>query len=350
MTDNYIYQQSPPIHSIQSTMISNIPANCVNYDPNNQFNHQSFLVGTQNYQIHSKPLIDAPLIDVPVVTQTHAHVSQELNSKKLKDFFTKYEISPYIQEDIDEVRKYDIFMIIDDSGSMKEPSSYLSFLTNDFIRKTRWDEAHETVDIVAELGVLLDDDGIDVRTLNRDEMYNIRSTEQVASLFNKVPQGRTPLTKVLHEVINMPSKKPKLILIVTDGEPNDDDGYSDCDNFYHLLKNRDADKNRIAILACTTSETQMKWLNKIDKIAKHVDVIDDYISERKDIIAVQGKDFPYSHGDHIIKMLLGPILQKYDDLDEKKFIRSSASAQNSSHQNPIVYVDRPIAKCECTVL
>lgn len=286
----------------------------------------------------------ASLINTSPVIQ-FGHTYEAYNSKKLKEFYTKYEISPYIQEDIDEVRKYDIFIIIDDSSSMKEPSKYLSLSTNTFVKKTRWDEAHETVDIISELAVILDDDGIDVRTLNVDMMYNIRTTEQVSSLFNKVPHGRTPLTRVLREVMNTPFKKPKLILIVTDGEPNDDDGYSDCDNFYNLLKTRDADKNRIAILACTTSETQMEWLNKIDKIAEHVDVVDDYISEREEILSVQGVDFPYSHGDHILKMLLGPILQKYDDLDEKKFVRSSGLSAKS-----IVYDERPIPKCGCTIL
>jgi hypothetical protein len=254
-----------------------------------------------------------------------------IRSARLKDFFTKYEISPYIQEDIDEVRKYDITMIIDDSGSMLEPSSYLSFETNTFVTKTRWDEARETVNVVTKLAVLLDDDGIDVRTLNIDTVHtNIVNKEQIASIFNNTPNGRTPLTRVLREVMNTPSKKPKLILIVTDGEPNDDNGYSDCDNFYHLLASRNAELNRIAILACTTSAQQMEWLNKIDKITRHVDVIDDFLTEREQILKVQGHDFSYSHGDHVLKMLLGPILQRYDDLDEKRFISRSGISYASS--------------------
>jgi len=238
----------------------------------------------------------------------------------LKDFFRRYEISPLFQEDISCVKKYDIIVIADDSSSMTEPSEYLSFKTNKITKKTRWDELQETIEIIAELAVLLDDDGIDLWFLNVDNpIKNVTSKETVMQHFNRSPSGRTPLTKVLKRVMeeSSVSGKPKLILVATDGEPNDDDGYDDSENFLNLLKKRNVDKNRVSILACTSSDKQMKWLERVDTEAKHVDVIDDYNSEYKQIIAIQGKSFSYSRGDHILKMLLGPILQKYDDLDEK---------------------------------
>jgi hypothetical protein len=52
------------------------------------------------------------------------------------------------------------------------------------------------------------------------------------------------------------------------------------------------------------------------------------MSEREQILKVQGKGFTYSHGDHILKMLLGPILQKYDDLDEKPLRKLVNSRSN----------------------
>ena len=33
---------------------------------------------------------------------------------------------------------------------------------------------------------------------------------------------------------------------------------------------------------------------------------------------VQGKIFSYTYGDHIVRLLLGPICQEWDNLDEKK--------------------------------
>lgn len=257
------------------------------------------------------------------------------NSAKLKEFYRKYEISPLFQEDIECVKKYDIHVIADDSSSMTEPSEYLSFRTNTIVKKTRWDELHETIEVITELAILLDDDGIDLWFLNvADPVKNVTSKETVMMHFNRVPRGRTPLTSVLARVMQEPSAsgKPKLILIATDGEPNDDDGYDDSENFLRLLKSRNVDRNRISILACTTSEKQMEWLNRVDKEAKHVDVIDDYLTERGQILAVQGSSFTYSHGDHVLKMLLGPVLQKYDDLDEKplKTTNRNASTIHSS--------------------
>lgn len=253
---------------------------------------------------------------------------QDDNNAKLKDFYRKYEISPLFQEDIECVKKYDIHVIADDSGSMVEPSEYLSFRTNKFVKKTRWDELQETVEVITELAILLDDDGIDLWFLNvRDPIKNVTCRETIMKQFNRVPRGRTPLTSVLRRVMQEPSVsgKPKLILIITDGEPNNDDGYDDSDNFLRLLKSRDVDNNRVSILACTSSDTHMQWLNRVDEEAKHVDVIDDYLTERTQILNVQGSSFSYSHGDHILKMLLGPVLQKYDDLDEKPIKKPTGS-------------------------
>ena len=238
----------------------------------------------------------------------------------LRDFFRKYEISPTFQEDIDTIRKYDIVIIADDSGSMAEPSKYLSYRTGKFVEKTRWDELQETLEVIVELAILLDDDGIDLWFLNvENPIKNITSKQTIMDQFNRRPQGRTPLTKVLLRVMqeSSASGKPKLILIATDGEPNTDDGYNDCDNFLRVLKTRNVNMNRVGILACTTSDKQMEWLERVDVEAEHVDVVDDFLSEREQILKIQGRGFTYSHGDHILKMLLGPILQKYDDLDEK---------------------------------
>jgi hypothetical protein len=257
---------------------------------------------------------------------------QESNHQKMKEFFRTYEISPLFQEDVHSIQKYDIIVLCDDSGSMIEPSSYLSFKDGHMVDRTRWDELRETVEVITELCVLLDDDGIDIWFLNGEKpIKNVTDKNKVTALFNsRKPSGRTPLTRVTGQIMSEPSNKPKLILIVTDGEPNNDDGYPDCDNFLRLLKNRDHNNNRISILACTTSDSQMAWLDRVDREAKHVDVIDDYLSERKQILDVQGKNFSYSHGDHIIKMLLGPIFQKYDDLDEKR-IKSTKHAKSTKH-------------------
>ena len=31
---------------------------------------------------------------------------------------------------------------------------------------------------------------------------------------------------------------------------------------------------------------------------------------------IQGPEFPYSHGDHVTRMLLGPVFDRWNELDE----------------------------------
>src|SRR5437868_2275840 len=110
------------------------------------------------------------------------HSSEE----KLKEFFRMYEISPLFQEDIEAIKKYDIILICDDSGSMTEPSTYLSLKTNEMVTKSRWDELQETVETIVELCILLDDDGIDIWFLNKDPpIKNVTSKETVMQLFKR---------------------------------------------------------------------------------------------------------------------------------------------------------------------
>ncbi|VBB17580.1 hypothetical protein YASMINEVIRUS_43 [Yasminevirus sp. GU-2018] len=282
-------------------------------------NYPKYERDTQNSVIQPVLPPSVPL-EIPSPPYNPSFVDDKEDAK-LQDFFVRNEISPYFQEDVCELAKYDIVLVCDDSSSMKEMSEYLSPKTNEIVKKTRWHELRETVEMIVELATLLDDDGIDVWFLNRASPYkNITTPEQVMKLFKKQPNGSTPLTATLKKVMDEPLKKPRLILIITDGEPNNE-GVSDCDAFKQLLKYRDSKNNRIGILACTTNDTTMNWLNILDKDIEDLDVTDDYITERDDILKIQGSYFEYTRTDHLIKMMLGPILKKYNDLDEVKIDR-----------------------------
>lgn len=51
---------------------------------------------------------------------------------------------------------------------------------------------------------------------------------------------------------------------------------------------------------------------------KNLDIIDDYNSEKKEVIKIQGDKFNFSFGDYIVKALLGSIDPYFDKLDEQK--------------------------------
>jgi len=43
-----------------------------------------------------------------------------------------------------------------------------------------------------------------------------------------------------------------------------------------------------------------------------------------EVKAVQGKDFSYTFGDHVVRLLLGPLCPELDKLDESKLSSSKS--------------------------
>ncbi|CAF4382814.1 unnamed protein product, partial [Rotaria sordida] len=66
-----------------------------------------------------------------------------------------------------------------------------------------------------------------------------------------------------------------------------------------------------------------------DKAIPNLEVIDDYRSEKKEILACQGKSFPFSFGDYVVKILMGGIDSWFDLLDEKKVLTDEYGRSNS---------------------
>jgi hypothetical protein len=138
--------------------------------------------------------------------------------------------------------------------------------------------------------------------------------------------GPTPIAPVLRRVLRDKQheieERKLLILLATDGVPTDSQGHRDIRSLEYILKNERRPTNRIpvTIIACTGNDTIddnqlidiqsccccccsiddndcIGYLNNWDKVLPNLDVVDDYRSERKEIQARQGKEFPFSFGD-----------------------------------------------------
>ncbi|CAF2584669.1 unnamed protein product [Rotaria sp. Silwood2] len=72
------------------------------------------------------------------------------------------------------------------------------------------------------------------------------------------------------------------------------------------------------IILITDDDDCIGYLNDWDKRIPNLDVVDDYRNEKKEIQALQGKQFPFSFGDYVVKILMGGVDSWFDDLDEKK--------------------------------
>ena len=229
---------------------------------------------------------------------------------KIKNLIEKYEIAPLFSEKLEILKDFEIVLLLDDSGSMNTP------LNDGSTHMTRWDELKSVVNIVISITSIYDSDGIDIYFLNRRNYSNVKSLDEVSTILDNPPQGLTPLTRCLDTIFSdyNNSLKPVLVIIATDGVPYN--GVCDLHNFKNLLKNRNYNKFYISFLACSDQESDIGYLNDLDKNIPNVDTLDDYHSERKEVLSVQGTHFSYTFGDHVVRLLLGPICSELDKLDE----------------------------------
>ncbi|KAJ3382662.1 hypothetical protein CcCBS67573_g09229 [Chytriomyces confervae] len=251
-----------------------------------------------------------------------AQAREALRLEAFKHLVERHEISNLMALKLRKLEAYDIVVICDDSGSMNikcaagsDPYAPIP---------TRWDELKQTVLTVTDIASTLDEDGIDVYFLNRPPLRNVIGSLQLERVFADPPRGYTPTARVLRQVLN--EKRPTisegakklLVLIATDGVPTTDTG---ADDRYGLRQVLTVDRSRpnevpVVFLACTDDESEIGYLNEWDSTIPCIDVADDYYTERRQILAVQGPQFSFSRGDWVCKMLLGPVDREVDALDE----------------------------------
>ena len=87
-----------------------------------------------------------------------------------------------------------------------------------------------------------------------------------------------------------------------------------------MLKSR-AKSVYTTIVSCTDEEDTMSYLNNWDRALPRLDVVDDYKSEKNEVLRVQGRSFRFTFGDYVVKSLLGSIDPSLDNLDEHKLSR-----------------------------
>ena len=135
-----------------------------------------------------------------------------------------------------DLQKYDIYFLLDKSGSMGQKDSSTG-------NKTRWEVAQETVVALARKAAEFDEDGITVvpfsakRPDGKFEEFDKVTEVKVSEVFAKVqPNGGTDTAGALKQVTddyfakkaaNPSETKPRIIIILTDGVPDDKDALRD---------------------------------------------------------------------------------------------------------------------------
>lgn len=272
-------------------------------------------IGKPNELPNALPVLSPPVLPNPSAPILPNAVNATDKMSRFGEVVDKYKISNTYALKMRQLENYDITVICDDSSSMSSP---VKSPTNPFEHvDTRWTEAQKSLKIIVDIASIFDADGVDIYYLNRKPIKRIVSGEYLETKknFHDSPSGSTPLGKVLAQVLNEKStvirEKPMLLIIFTDGRPDDMGSFID-----NLKKCSQTERIMINIVACTDDEHAVGYLNGLDRKIKHLDVCDDYHSEMTQIQKVQGKNFAFTFGDYITKILLGPIDREIDELDE----------------------------------
>lgn len=132
---------------------------------------------------------------------------------------------------------------------------------------TRWDELKYFSKIGLDIASVFNQDGTDVYFLNRPTAHGVRSSDHLSTYFVQPPNGYTPISRTLNTIFkdNENLRERKLLLVlVTDGEPTDDNGRGDIKGFRDMLK-YSPKFVYTTIVSCTDEEETMRYLNNWDK-------------------------------------------------------------------------------------
>lgn len=188
---------------------------------------------------------------------------------------TKTEELPVITEG--QAKEFDFILVLDKSGSMGDASKILK-------GRSKWEEAQEFTEQFARFADKVDDDGLTVITfsshakvvdgVHADKVHEIFTTQQ--------PGGSTNLTEALNEAFKkkFSSSKAAIILVMTDGVPDDEDGVHKAIVAAAAKCEKDSD---IGILFVQVGDDA--------HAAKFLDGLDNHLDEAKfDIVAAMSAD------------------------------------------------------------
>lgn len=270
---------------------------------------------------------------------------QKLDGGELLDglstIFASYEVPIGLINKLLALTEYTLNFIIDDSGSMNMTSDLLMSAAHPMVKKvrdpqgrrattnsklTRWEEAEDRIHIMLDMLAYLPIDTIKLSFLNNTssnlelthahktpEQFCAESHEKISQLFSRKPGGGTPLYKKLSEAFKQSSGNT-MHYVFTDGEPSD----VTVDQVKTLILNRPNPKmNPLTFISCTDNDEEAEWMKEIEEAASFTAELDDFNSERREVLKDQGPVFPFTRGFWLICQLVAAINPyDLDALDE----------------------------------
>ncbi len=222
------------------------------------------------------------------------------------------------------LKNYELHFIIDNSISMDTRDGIM----HPFYRTklTRLEEAVYRLSNVADLLAHIPVKGIKIESFSvKFPPIDTRGTPagvamQMKSCLERIlleeREPSTPLypamEKIVRESERSPNSPPRIIYVFNDGEPNKG---GTKDRIFKLLRNRQAERSPVCLVACTEVRSAVKWMNEADE-QPNVHVVDDFQAEKQEVLKHQGSNFPFTEGFYLMSTLLGPIDPLFDKADE----------------------------------
>ncbi|PSN74198.1 hypothetical protein BS50DRAFT_481317, partial [Corynespora cassiicola Philippines] len=226
------------------------------------------------------------------------------------------------------LENFDTIFLIDDSGSM---------------RGSRWREAYEAVRAISPICTKYDKDGIDIYFINEENVFQeVKDQNDVMEIFTQMePHGGTLTGKRLSFILDPymarytedpHGTKPVNIIVITDGEAQDDD-QSAIVRVAEKLDKLKAPTHQVGI--------QFFQVGNDPRATSHLQTLDDNL-KKKSTVDGNLRDIvdtvPWKRGgqalnaDGILKAVLGSVNKRLDD-DDLTPVRNSNSPLSTSRFN-----------------
>lgn len=247
----------------------------------------------------------------------------------LSNIFSKYEVPIGLINKLLALTEYQLNFIVDDSGSMGLPSDVdfreagkevkakrdpYGRRMNEQEKMSRWEEAENRIHIMMDFLAFVPIQTITIHFLNRNQVVTLHHTgknpdqfakeahEEVSRAFDLRPSGTTPLYEKLSNAFNQTQNK-MMHYVFTDGLPD-----GGVENVKELVRHRKNPQfNALTFMSCTDKTHEAQWMKDIEAVAPFTAELDDYLSERDEVISAQGSAFPFSKGFWLLCHLVAAI-------------------------------------------
>lgn len=190
---------------------------------------------------------------------------------------------------------------------------------------TRWQEAENRLHIILDILSFIPIQNLDIRFLNAPNVISLPRIGKDPNVFQREAHEivrhtfatlevkyKTPTFRELNKAFQESARymEPTIHYFFTDGVPSD----ASTETVAQLITNRiRPEHNPLTLISCSDNDDEVDWMKEVEEIAPYCAEIDDYKSEKEEVIYDQGPAFPYTKGFWLICQLVAAI--NPDDLD-----------------------------------